>query len=271
MYDESDRIKSQSVLGETGELFKTEYNYDRTGNLKSRNDSINGKDEYYYDPVGRIKKNIDSMKRVKEFVHDKAGNYLKTEIKEEENSWKRVGTYDKISYEYDKAGNLIQRADTTFKWDSNNRLVESSINGKDEYYYDPVGRIKKNIDPLKRVKEFVHDKAGNYLKTEIKEEENSWKRVGTYDKISYEYDKAGNLIQRADTTFKWDSNNRLVTSQNNNIKTEYKYDPLGRRISKETDGKITNFYWEGNKLISATERDYHYYPYSFECCICSLY
>ena len=72
-------------MGETGELFKTEYNYDRTGNLKSRNDSINGKDEYYYDPVGRIKKNIDPMKRVKEFVHDKAGNYLKTEIKEEEN------------------------------------------------------------------------------------------------------------------------------------------------------------------------------------------
>jgi RHS repeat-associated protein len=104
----------------------------------------------------------------------------------------------------------------------------------------------------------------NYLKTEIKEEENSWKRVGTYDKISYEYDKAGNLVQRADTTFKWDSNNRLIESRKEDKTTEYKYDPLGRRISKETDGKITNFYWEGNKLISDTERDYHYYPYSFE-------
>ena len=55
-------MKSQSVLGETGELFKTEYNYDRTGNLKSRNDSINGKDEYYYDPVGRIKKHTYKLK-----------------------------------------------------------------------------------------------------------------------------------------------------------------------------------------------------------------
>jgi YD repeat-containing protein len=135
-----------------------------------------------------------------------------------------------------------------------------SINGKDEYYYDPVGRIKKHTDPLKRVKEFVHDKAGNYLKTEIKEEENSWKRVGTYDKISYEYDKAGNLIQRADTTFKWDSNNRLVTSQKDNIKTEYKYDPLGRRISKETEGKITNFYWEvffARKKCTKLQRKIH--------------
>jgi RHS repeat-associated protein len=70
------------------------------------------------------------------------------------------------------------------------------------------------------------------------------------------------------TEFIWDANGRLVESVSDGKKTLYQYDPLGRRISKETDGVVTRFYWDGDALLGDVTgddtREWVYYPGSFE-------
>ena len=60
----------------------------------------------------------------------------------------------------------------------------------------------------------------------------------------------------------------MVESICGESKTTYAYDPLGRRISKETDGVVTRFYWDGDALLGDVTgddtREWVYYPSSFE-------
>ena len=60
----------------------------------------------------------------------------------------------------------------------------------------------------------------------------------------------------------------MVESICGESKTTYAYDPLGRRISKETDGVVTRFYWDGDALLGDVTdddtREWVYYPGSFE-------
>jgi RHS repeat-associated protein len=60
----------------------------------------------------------------------------------------------------------------------------------------------------------------------------------------------------------------LVESICGGSKTTYAYDPLGRRVSKETDGVVTWFYWDGDALLGDVTgndiREWIYYPGSFE-------
>ncbi|HOJ77492.1 MAG TPA: hypothetical protein PL158_05260 [Bacillota bacterium] len=112
----------------------------------------------------------------------------------------------------------------------------------------------------------------------MEQNESGWSREGEYEGVSYRFDRAGNLVERKgdkETSFVWDGNQRLIESITNGYTTSYKYDPLGRRICKETDGEVTRFYWDGNALMgdSRTEavedsstrlREFIYYPYTFE-------
>ena len=60
----------------------------------------------------------------------------------------------------------------------------------------------------------------------------------------------------------------MVESICGESKTTYAYDPLGRRISKETDGVVTRFYWDGDALLGDVTgddiREWVYYPGNFE-------
>ena len=47
----------------------------------------------------------------------------------------------------------------------------------------------------------------------------------------------------------WDSNQRLKESSADGVVTRYGYDPLGRRLFKETGDKRTLFYWDGDALV----------------------
>jgi RHS repeat-associated protein len=70
-----------------------------------------------------------------------------------------------------------------------------------------------------------------------------------------------------ETRFEWDANSRLIGAQTpNGEKVRYAYDPLGRRISKEVDGRRTDFFWDGDTLLGDTgggHREFTFYPGSF--------
>ncbi|RWX42975.1 RHS repeat-associated core domain-containing protein, partial [Candidatus Electrothrix aarhusensis] len=116
--------------------------------------------------------------------------------------------------------------------------------------------------------------------------DDQWIREGRHQGTRYRFDRAGNLVERRDgerdLRLVWDANQRLVESHAGDKITRYGYDPLGRRLFKETEGQRTSFYWDGDALLGETTaavaaeteqaaesspdttREYLYYPETFE-------
>ncbi|PIB45978.1 hypothetical protein AOA59_05245, partial [Pseudomonas sp. 2822-15] len=70
------------------------------------------------------------------------------------------------------------------------------------------------------------------------------------------------------TEYRYDCQHRLIgITQPNGQTASYRYDPFGRRVSKTVDGKTTEFFWQGDKLIAEHHADRHrsylYEPDSF--------
>jgi RHS repeat-associated protein len=153
-------------------------------------------------------------------------------------------------YQYDLTGNLIQRSDSQY--------------GTDVYHYDPLGRITEHLDPQNRTMRYLNDPAGDRLRMRVVEGtrqlvagggvvEGEWSREGGYEGTYYRFDRAGNLVERRDGQrdlhLVWDANQRLIESQANGTVTRYGYDPLGRRLFKETGDRRTQFFWDGDVLV----------------------
>lgn len=175
------------------------------------------------------------------------------------------------AYRYDRSGNLIERRDSAL--------------GVDQYTYDPLGRLVAHLDPQRRLTQYLNDPAGDRLRTRVSEPRqgeaaSDWRRDGEYDGSYYRFDRAGNLTRRrgpdGDLELTWDANQRLIASRNNGKPTIYQYDPLGRRICKQTGDASTYFCWDGDALLGDATvvrddlrllrllREWVYYPETFE-------
>lgn len=156
-------------------------------------------------------------------------------------------------YGYDAAGNLVQRQDSQY--------------GTERYVYDPMGRILEHTDPTGWVHSFLSDPAGDRLGRQQVDEGDgrrwgTWSREGRLEgsDIAYRFDRAGNLVCRTEGPVRldlsWDANQRLTATrrsvahedESRDLVTLYGYDPLGRRLFKETNGERTWFGWDGDAL-----------------------
>jgi RHS repeat-associated protein len=189
-----------------------------------------------------------------------------------------------VGYAYDAVGNLTARTETGY--------------GTDRYTYDPLGRVTDHLDPLGRLTQYLNDPAGDRLRTRIVEREvvrsardvrgpdmlpsagEEWAREGEYKGTSFGFDRAGNLVERRDhdghLTLRWDANQRLIESRIDGTTTRYRYDPLGRRIDKQTGEGRTEFAWDGDALVgdsvatkpdgtsAASIREWVYFPDTHE-------
>jgi RHS repeat-associated protein len=139
-------------------------------------------------------------------------------------------------YEYDRVGNLLKREDS--------RL------GVHSYRYDPLRRIVEHLAPQGRLERYLTDPAGDLLRTKTSTDGGTWRREGQFEGAAYRFDRVGNLVERSDGTgaleLVWDANRRLVETRTRGNTTRYGYDPLGRRIFKESDGLRTLFFWDGH-------------------------
>ncbi|MBX9269064.1 RHS repeat domain-containing protein [Chromobacterium violaceum] len=88
-----------------------------------------------------------------------------------------------------------------------------------------------------------------------------------YDKAGrhYRYGSRGNLVEKRVngrlTKLEWDSHNRLSRLiAPDGQRTDYHYDPLGRRIAKISQGEATLYGWDGDVLAFEThdEEAVHY-------------
>ncbi|HYH04458.1 MAG TPA: DUF6531 domain-containing protein, partial [Bacillota bacterium] len=280
---------------------KLTFQYDLNGNRISRTTTLttgattrSQTVNYRYDSSGQATEMTIGERQPVQFTRNAGGQVIREVLGGQLKRWSEYnesgylirqtvgansGPLFEQEYSYDKTGNLIKKSDSVF--------------GTDKFFYDTMGRIERQIDPLGQVQKYLYDPAGDRLGTRIAETaadngETDWSRIGEYDRTTYRFNRAGNLVSRTGaqetTKFIWDANQRLVASFKDGQQTTYCYDPLGRRISKTTAGDETRFYWDGDALLGdlrfetkgkgetgvdaepvcTSWREWVYYPGSFE-------
>jgi len=144
-----------------------------------------------------------------------------------------------------------------------------------------MGRILAHTDLQGRIQRFLNDTAGDRLATRVAGSQGGsdtdWQRSGEHEGTRYRFNRAGNLTRREDgdglLELDWDANQRLIASHRRGADgqrrtTRYAYDPLGRRLWKETAGARTAFGWDGDALAldaaHGAAREFVYRPETFE-------
>lgn len=161
-------------------------------------------------------------------------------------------------YQYDEFGNLNYLKDgdeeTRYVYDKLNRLVSAEgAGGAESFVFDPASNLLSTGDGPGRA-------IGNRL------------RIQGDRKLFY--DARGNLIQenrgkegKIQTRFSYNVNNQLVKTIRGEQVTEYRYDPLGRRIEKKDSFGSTRYLWAGDQMLQESRghinKTYIYEPQSF--------
>jgi YD repeat-containing protein len=157
---------------------------------------------YEYDKLGRKKKTIDPLNHPTTYEYDEADKDASGNL---------------TKYEYDELDRLTKTIDPRSK-----ETIQS---------YDGLGRVEEIVDRNARTRTFAYDINDN-LTTE------KW---GGTDRITYTYDKVGNLKSSVDVssnttnTYGYDAIYQLTSAatSNSNVKFEYDYNEFGDRTQRQ--------------------------------------
>ncbi|MBN1575805.1 MAG: RHS repeat protein [Chitinispirillaceae bacterium] len=120
---------------------------------------------------------------------------------------------------------------------------------------DPLYQIIEATSPKvqRTLEQFDYDSVGNW--TGGGRVHNELNQLTEDDSSMYSYDADGNMTEKVskatgDTThFVWDIENKLTEVRKPGTVVRYVYDALGRRVSKEVNGGVTQFRYDGEDLI----------------------
>ncbi|SDE50689.1 DUF6531 domain-containing protein, partial [Paraburkholderia lycopersici] len=160
------------------------------------------------------------------------------------------GTGGKVAerrYGYDAAGQLTQIADmrhgeTRYAYDPLGRLTRAQgAYGEEKFGFDPASNIRVPTALDEHGIGVLGGKLSSPLLDNLLKE-----FAGTH----YGYDDRGNLSERRHNgermTFGWDSFNRMVRASDRQMEATYRYDALGRRISKLTEPHVVTSGMDGS-------------------------
>ncbi len=178
------------------------------------------------------------------------------------------------NYTYDSAGKLQKIADSRF--------------GTTEFGYDVDGALEQVIHPEGELEQFVYDDAGNVPGAPVRLDraggdgesgggdgragaEPTWSPAEEDGASSEEgrtiaatqvsegwtlsYDLDGNLIRKhndeTEYRFYYDAAGRMERAEQDGEEVaRFAYDPLGRRVEKDTPEKTVTYQWNGEQLLS---------------------
>jgi RHS repeat-associated protein len=193
--------------------------------------------------------------------HDQLGMELERELPGGIRSrWERDQTGRPIQHQILRDGNAVR--DVRYEWDVNYRLkrIVSAQTGAVSFEFDAAGNLAAASfeNGLRELR--TPDAVGNLYKTS----DRSDRRYGKSGELlesrdergttRYEYDTDGNLARKITPEgtwhYAWDPAGMLKTVVRPDGKTiTFRYDALGRRISRTTDGKTTRWIWDGNNPL----------------------
>ena len=155
------------------------------------------------------------------------------------------------SYDYDNGGNLTavmlgEQIVETYGYDNPNGTITVKDGNGNEYVYmdDAFGRLEKEINRACDVMEYFYDEAGQLNKKVHFD--------GTFEDIIYSPDRLTCTIQYSDGTknkYIYDVLGNVVYTENENSKISYEYDKAGQLIKQkdERTGEILEFSYDAAK------------------------
>ncbi|QNS02252.1 DUF6531 domain-containing protein [Streptomyces xanthii] len=271
--DEQGRVVSESVNGRT-----LHRHYDRFGRLSGRTTPSGARTAWTYDAAGR-RDELTTAGRTLRFAHDAAGK----------ETGRRIGEHLTLEHAYDEMGRrtsqtvtgtegLVRQRDYHYRADGNLIRIEDSLSGTRTFDLDANGRVT-GVSARDWTESYAYDSMGNQTYATWPEHHpgpeargervHEGTRVLKAGRFRYEYDAAGRTTLRQKTRlsakpdtwrYTWDAEDRLtsVTTPDGTL-WRYKYDALGRRISKQricedgtTVAERVDFTWDGTTLCEQT-------------------
>ncbi|MGE5472860.1 MAG: S8 family serine peptidase [Ignavibacteriales bacterium] len=174
---------------------------------------IKGETKYDYDELNRLKKVNEQDVRITDYTFDKAGNRITETVTQDGKSTVTI-------YKYNEQNRLMKTVETKSAGESTTT----------KFTYDNNGNL------LREAKEEIKDEdplAASSMSVTIAGEEQGGE---SYVSI-YEYDEL----------------NQLVKSQTGSKLVVNSYDGEGTRVTKEVNGDITRFLYEGRNVILETD------------------
>ncbi|MCB1193895.1 MAG: RHS repeat-associated core domain-containing protein [Leptospiraceae bacterium] len=185
-------------------------------------------------------------------------NPITHKVKSVTTSLDGVHDVQRWSYEYDVVGNITEWKDLiydkynqSFTYDDQNRLsTATGVYGEDgklktiDYSYDPMGNLYTKGNVTLFYTKASHPSAASkaIVNTDI---------PGNYYEILYNYDAAGNMTDRNDERFFYDSSEKMIAYEKNpDDVTKYLYDQSGDRIKKEREKTGEIVYRFGNYEVN---------------------
>ncbi len=241
-YEYNDKGQRTAMIDPQGK--RTTYEYDRRGQL-CRIVGPKGASEVYqfeYDLAGRLIRKVFPNGIVSETIYDQGGLLAAASTVDglgRNLYFMRLGR--------DRSGNI-----TTLQ----------EINGSWHYEYDPAGRLISAKGPNDYDERFSYDGAGNRVAYEVAGKKHilgygPLNELLSDGKLQYTYDHDGQPITRSDgTTYQFNAQGQLVAVTTKGGKlVRYFYDPFGRLMAREVDGKRTEYVYDKEDVISEYKND----------------
>jgi RHS repeat-associated protein len=140
----------------------TAYRYDPAGELIGTWDKARGQTAFQYDPVGQLLARLPEQARPEVFRYDPAGNLFE-------------GVRAEGARTYEAGNRLVQRGDTSYRWDRDGRLVEKRISdaatGQDRiwsYAWNGAGLLESVCTPSGVQVVFAYDPLGRRTSKELR-------------------------------------------------------------------------------------------------------
>ncbi|MER5201670.1 putative T7SS-secreted protein [Streptomyces sp. NPDC002825] len=268
--DRYGRLVSETVNGR-----RLSFTHDAMGRRTGRTTPGGSTSTWSYDAAGR-RTELTSSGRTLSFTHDALGRETS----------RRIGAFANLSSSFDPMGRLtaqevtggagrrLQHRAYTYRADGGLIGITDELSGARSFDLDAAGRVTA-VHARNWTERYAYDDAGNQTDASWPSTHPSHSstgarayagtRITAAGSVRYEHDAQGRIVLRQKTRlsrkpdtwrYEWDAEDRLtaVTTPDGTV-WRYGYDPLGRRISKQSPLETVHFTWDGATLCEQTTED----------------
>ncbi|MFE1909479.1 putative T7SS-secreted protein, partial [Streptomyces gardneri] len=265
--DRYGRLVSETVNGRT-----LSFTHDAVGRRTGRTTPGGATSTWSYDAAGR-RTELTSSGRTLAFTYDAVGR----------ETTRHIGDFAAVTSSFDPMGRLaaqqvtggsghrLQHRAYTYRADGGLVGITDELSGARSYDLDAAGRVTA-VHARDWTEQYAYDEAGNQTQASWPSTHPSHSATGTRayqgtrisqaGSVRYEHDAQGRIVLRQKTRlsrkpdtwrYEWDAEDRLteVTTPDGTV-WRYAYDPLGRRISKQSPSETVHFTWDGTTLCEQT-------------------
>ncbi|MEV4333325.1 DNA/RNA non-specific endonuclease, partial [Streptomyces sp. NPDC049597] len=264
--DRYGRLKYEKVNGRT-----LTFSYDELGRRVGRTTPGGAVSEWSYDAAGRRRKLTASGREIA-FSFDALGREVERTVSD---FVALASSFDEMSrltaQEITSGGSRLQHRAYTYGVGGGLVGISDALSGARGFDVDSAGRVTA-VHARGWTERYAYDDAGNQTEASWPTAHPSHSATGAraYEgtritragAVRYEHDGQGRIVLRQKTRlsrkpdtwrYEWDAEDRLtaVTTPDGTV-WRYAYDPLGRRISKQSPFETIHFTWDGTTLCEQT-------------------